>query len=151
MFHNAIMLLLRKRTYKLFVENHVLNSTFSAIMQNIIHAKTRLLGRPQPQMYPPVALNQYTWVNRTHKHLKYICFKAPKTFWNLDFTFTKLNCFRPWATGQIYGDWYHHEALNLSVIFRKIYDMYIDLKKFGGTFISGSFLQKYGLCPWQPP
>ena len=30
---------------------------------------TRLLGRPQPQMYPPVALNQYTWVNRTHKHL----------------------------------------------------------------------------------
>ena len=33
---------------------------------------TRLLGRPQPQMYPPVALNQYTWVNRTHKHLKYI-------------------------------------------------------------------------------
>ena len=26
---------------------------------------TRLLGRPQPQMYPPVALNQYTWVNRT--------------------------------------------------------------------------------------
>ena len=28
---------------------------------------TRLLGLPQPQMYPPVALNQYTWVNRTHK------------------------------------------------------------------------------------
>ena len=27
----------------------------------------RLLGHPQPQMYPPVALNQYTWVNRTHK------------------------------------------------------------------------------------
>ena len=36
--------------------------------------QTRLLGRPQPQMYPPVALNQYTWVNRTHKHF-YICFK----------------------------------------------------------------------------
>ena len=33
--------------------------------------KTRLLGRPQPQMYPPVALNQYTWVNRTHKHFVY--------------------------------------------------------------------------------
>ena len=30
--------------------------------------KTRLLGRPQPQMYPPVALNQYTLVNRTHKY-----------------------------------------------------------------------------------
>ena len=30
---------------------------------------TRLLGRPQPQMYPPVAVNQYIWVNRTHKHL----------------------------------------------------------------------------------
>ena len=34
--------------------------------------QTRLLGRPQPQMYPPVALNQYTWVNRTHKHLLYM-------------------------------------------------------------------------------
>ena len=34
-----------------------------------ISFKTRLLGRPQPQMYPPVALNQYyTLVNRTHKH-----------------------------------------------------------------------------------
>ena len=43
---------------------------------------TRLLGRPQPQMYPPVALNQYTWVNRTHKHYIYIYFKAPWTFWN---------------------------------------------------------------------
>ena len=40
---------------------------------------TRLLGRPQPQMYPPVALNQYTLVNRTHKHYIYICFKAPQT------------------------------------------------------------------------
>ena len=33
-----------------------------------IYIITRLLGRPQPQMYPPVALNQYTRVNRTHKH-----------------------------------------------------------------------------------
>ena len=33
--------------------------------------QTRLLGRPQPQMYPPVALNQYTLVNRTHKHYIY--------------------------------------------------------------------------------
>ena len=32
---------------------------------------TRLLGRPQPQMYPPVALNQYTLVNRTHKYFIY--------------------------------------------------------------------------------
>ena len=43
------------------------------------HLITRLLGRPQPQMYPPVALNQYTLVNRTHKHYIYICFKAPHT------------------------------------------------------------------------
>ena len=39
---------------------------------------TRLLGRPQPQMYPPVTLNQYTLVNRTHKHYIY-SFKAPQT------------------------------------------------------------------------
>ena len=30
---------------------------------------TRLLGRLQPQMYPSVTLNQYTGVNRTHKHI----------------------------------------------------------------------------------
>ena len=41
--------------------------------------ETRLLGRPQPQMYPPVALNQHTLVNRTHKHYIYICLKAPQT------------------------------------------------------------------------
>ena len=46
---------------------------------NNIYKVTRLLGRPQPQMYPPVALNQYTLVNRTHKHYIYICFKAPQT------------------------------------------------------------------------
>ena len=34
--------------------------------------KTRLFGHPQPQMYPPVALNQYTWVNGTHKHFIYM-------------------------------------------------------------------------------
>ena len=28
----------------------------------------RLLGLPQPQIYPPVALNQYPLVNRTPKH-----------------------------------------------------------------------------------
>ena len=33
---------------------------------------TRLLGRPQPQMYPPVARNQYTLVNRTHEHYIYM-------------------------------------------------------------------------------
>ena len=26
----------------------------------IIFSKTRLLGHPEPQMYPPVALNQYS-------------------------------------------------------------------------------------------
>ena len=35
---------------------------------NIVSLLTRLLGRPQPQMYPLVTLNQYTWVNRTRKH-----------------------------------------------------------------------------------
>ena len=38
--------------------------------------QTRLLGRPQPQMYPPVALNQHTLVNRTHKHYIYM-FQGP--------------------------------------------------------------------------
>ena len=33
---------------------------------------TRLLGRSQPQMYPPVTLNQHTLVNRTHKHYIYM-------------------------------------------------------------------------------
>ena len=39
---------------------------------------TRLLGRPQPQMYPPVSLNQYTFVNKT---FFYICLKAPQTIY----------------------------------------------------------------------
>ena len=30
---------------------------------NLKCSLTRFLGRPQPQMYPPVAINQYTWVN----------------------------------------------------------------------------------------
>ena len=33
---------------------------------------TRLLGRPQPQMYPPVSLNQYTLVNQDHKYFIYM-------------------------------------------------------------------------------
>ena len=45
---------------------------YGAHVWNHIPAETRLLGRPQPQMYPPVALNQYTWVNRTHKHFLYM-------------------------------------------------------------------------------
>ena len=40
---------------------------------------TRLLCRPQPQMYPPVALNQNTLVNRTHKYLIYML-QGPQTF-----------------------------------------------------------------------
>ena len=39
----------------------------AVIMVYMCDLLTRLLGRPQPQMYPPVALSQYTWVNRTHK------------------------------------------------------------------------------------
>ena len=42
------------------------------IFKTILGQKTRLLGRPQPQMYPPVALNQYTLVNITHKHYIYM-------------------------------------------------------------------------------
>ena len=41
---------------------------------------TRLLGRPQPQMYPPVALNQY--MGQQNSNIFYICFKAPCKFWN---------------------------------------------------------------------
>ena len=40
--------------------------------EKLAQSETRLLGRPQPQMYPPVALNQYTLVNRTHKHYIYM-------------------------------------------------------------------------------
>ena len=48
-------------------------STTSSVKQPYKNTyKTRLLGHPQPQMYPPVALNQYTWVNRTHKHFLYM-------------------------------------------------------------------------------
>ena len=47
--------------------------------------QTRLLGRPQPQMYPPVALNQYTWVNRTHKHF-FIYASRPHENFEIDFT-----------------------------------------------------------------
>ena len=43
------------------------------------HNSTRLFSRPQPQIYPPVDLNQYTGVKGTHNIL-YICFKAPQTF-----------------------------------------------------------------------
>ena len=50
---------------------------FTYIWPNV--ALTRLLGRPQPQMYPPVALNQYTWVNRTHKHFLYMLQSYPPT------------------------------------------------------------------------
>ena len=46
---------------------------------------TRLLGRPQPQMYPPVALNQYTWVNRTHTK-KFIYASRPHANIEIDFT-----------------------------------------------------------------
>ena len=47
--------------------------------------KTRLLGRPQPQMYPPVALNQYKWVNRTRKHF---CIYASMPHANFEIDFT---------------------------------------------------------------
>ena len=50
------------------------------VTQNI----TRLLGRPQPQMYPPVALNQYTWVNRTQTFFIYV--SRPHENVEIDFT-----------------------------------------------------------------
>ena len=47
-------------------------SSYLAILKqsciSLDSSQTRLLSRPQPQMYPPIALNQYTLVNRTHKH-----------------------------------------------------------------------------------
>ena len=45
----------------------------------------KLLGRPQPQMYPPVALNQYTWVNRTHNFFLYML-PMPQENFEIDFT-----------------------------------------------------------------
>ena len=51
---------------------------FAVSYQNYFSVSyTRLLGRPQPQMYPPVALNQYTLVNITHKHYIYIYTSRP--------------------------------------------------------------------------
>ena len=32
------------------------------------YKRTRLIGRPQPQMYPPAAPNQHTGINGTHTH-----------------------------------------------------------------------------------
>ena len=49
---------------------HILSISSQQKVTN--HKITRLLGRPQPQMYPPVALNQYTWVNKTHRHFLYM-------------------------------------------------------------------------------
>ena len=46
---------------------------------------TRLLGCPQPQMYPPVTLNQYKWVNRTLKH---VCIYASMPHENFEIDFT---------------------------------------------------------------
>ena len=47
-------------------------SSYKAVWRLILGCpemgKTRLFGCPQPQMYPPVALNQYTWANRTRRH-----------------------------------------------------------------------------------
>ena len=51
---------------------YVLSKIPQDFKKYVVMSKTRLLGRPQQQMYPPVALNQYTWVNRTHKHLLYM-------------------------------------------------------------------------------
>ena len=39
--------------------------------------RTRLFGHLQPQMYPSVALSQYTWVNRTHNIAFYIYASRP--------------------------------------------------------------------------
>ena len=67
-------------TFKLNVKlghNYFNYPYFTPIQLNL----TRLLGRPQLQMYPPVALNQYTWVNRTHKHFLYML-QGPCKSWN---------------------------------------------------------------------
>ena len=43
------------------------------------------ITRLQPQMYPPVTLNQYTWVNRTHKQF---CIYASRPHENFEIDFT---------------------------------------------------------------
>ena len=58
---------------------------FSYVFKEI-SVKTRLLGRPQPQMYPPVTLNQYTWVNRTRKHFIKLYASRPHENFQIDFT-----------------------------------------------------------------
>ena len=63
--------------FSYYVFCHADDLLFTSLTETGFKKLTRLLGRPQPQMYPPIALNQYTLVNRTHKH--YICFKAPQT------------------------------------------------------------------------
>ena len=53
---------------------------FTYIWPNL--ALTRLLCRPQPQIYPPVALNQYSCVNITF----YIYGLRPHEYFEIDFT-----------------------------------------------------------------
>ena len=53
--------------------------------------ETRLLGRPQPQMYPPVALNQYVWVNRIHKHFIYTCIYILRLYEYFEIYLSKLS------------------------------------------------------------
>ena len=51
----------------------------------IMYWTTRFLGRPQPQMYPPVALNWYNRYNITHTHFIYIYASRPHKHCKIDF------------------------------------------------------------------
>ena len=57
------------------------NTLWTTHVQSLIRDINILLGRPQPQMYPLVALNQYTvhWSTELI-NIIYICFKAPQTY-----------------------------------------------------------------------
>ena len=75
--HKVVPVKQPKRYWRMDGQTQIVILIIVLVTRN--HSKTRLLGRPQPQMYPPVALNQYTLVNRTHKHYIY-SFKAPQTY-----------------------------------------------------------------------
>ena len=83
--------------------------------------QTRLLGRPQPQMYPPVTLNQYILVNRTHKHFIYML-QGPT---NIDF--------RPKLSNQQHVKY----GSNLMNIFHNFVSI------FGGSWGSICWFQRY--------
>ena len=78
-FSNVIVSMLRRNPWNLESLSRV--KYLNNLTWYTCISLTRLLSRPQPQMYPPVALNQYTWVNWIHnKHFRYAS-RPHKHFW----------------------------------------------------------------------